>query len=207
MLYMDFAALLLGILAYRAHDKRLRLLFIHVIVGIFVFSISRHTSSLGNNIYTSYIFAPYEALMFSAILYPLARYKKTRLVVKVSIALIVAVNLMEGFLIEDGFTKYNSYTYALINLLLGSLAIRQLLQLRFDSQIENLARSPMFWVATGLAIKHFGVLIVWAFLRVAQENSMELLWQLTFIREVVIYITLMLWMAAFWVARKGYYSA
>lgn len=207
MLYMDFATLILGTLAYRAHDKRLQLLFIHVIVGIFVFSISKYTSSLGNNIYTSYIFAPYEAIMFAAILYPLAQHKKTRRIVKATLVLIIIVNLTEGLLIEDGFTKYNSYTYVFINLLVGSLAIRQLLQLRFDSQVENLARSPMFWVATGLAIKHFGVLIVWAFFRVAQENSMELLWQLTFIREAVIYITLILWMAAFWVARKGYYNA
>lgn len=207
MLYMDFAALVFALFSYRTHDRRLRLLFIHVIVGIIVFSISKYTSSLGNNVYISYLFAPYEAIMLSAILYPLARHKRARILVQIIVSIILIVNILEGTLIEDGFTKYNSYTYVLINILLGTLAIRHLLQLRFDSQIENLARVSMFWVALGLAVKHFAVLIVWAFFKVAQENSMGLLWQLTFIRESVIYLTLILWMIAFWVARKGHYKA
>ncbi len=207
MLYMDLVVLFFGMLAYKAFDKRTLLLFINVIVGIVVVLVSHYTITFGNNLYVSYIYAPYEAIMFSAILYPISQHKKARLAVKLIIGAILITNLLEGLLIEDGFSKYNSYTYVLINLLIGSLAIRHLLQLRFDSEVDNLAKTPMFWVATSLALKNFGVLIVWAFLRTAQQDSMELLWQLTFIREAVIYITLILWITAFWVARKGYYKA
>lgn len=206
MLYMDLIVLFFGILAYKAFDKRTTLLFINVIIGIIVVIVSRYTITFGNNLYVSYIYAPYEAIMFSAILYPLAKDRKARLIVKIAIGVILTTNLLEGLLIEDGFNKYNSYTYVFINLLIGILALRHLLQLRFDREIENLAKTPMFWIATSLAIKNFGVLIVWGFLRLAQENSMELLWQLTLIREAVIYLTLILWITAFWVARKGYYN-
>lgn len=207
MLYMDLIVLFFGMLAYKVLDKRTLLLFVNVIVGIIVVIISKYTASLGNNLYVSYLYAPYEVVMFSAILYPVASQKKARLFVRIAVGAVLVTNLLEGFLIEDGFSKYNSYTYVLINLLIGGLAIRHLLQLRFDKQIENLARTPMFWVATSLAIKNFGVLIVWAFLRIAQENSPELLWQLTLIRETVIYLTLTLWITAFWIARKGHYEA
>ena len=207
MLYMDLLVLFFGMLAYKTLDRRTLLLFIHVIIGIIVVIVSRYTATLGNNLYISYLYAPYETIMFSAILYPNLNHKKARLIVKTVIGLILVTNLLEGLLIQDGFSKYNSYTYVLINLLTGTLAIRYLLELRFDKHIENLARTSMFWVATSLAIKNFGVLIVWAFLRVAQENSMDLLWQLTFIRETVIYLTLTLWIAAFWVSRKGHYNA
>lgn len=202
MLYMDFLVLLFALLAYKRFDKRLNLLFVDVVVGILVVVISKYTSSLGNNVYMSYIYAPYEVLIMCAILFPPAKQKLLRKAVITAAALCLLINFLEGLLIEDGFSQFNSLTYLIINALLGALALHFMIRLRYDQGVENLATQPMFWVALGIAIKHIGLFVVWAFMRFAQNNSMELLWQLALIREVIIYLVLILWIIGFWAARR-----
>ena len=202
MLYMDLLVFCFAIWAYKHFDKRLFLLFINSIVGIIVVLVSEYSARQGNNIYLSYLYAPYEAIMLSTILIPAKDKRLLRRLVVAAVALIIIVNLLEGLLTDDGFHRYNSITYCLVNALLGSLAIYQLLQLRYNSLVKSLSKTPLFWVALGAGIHYIGLFVVWAFMRTAQDHSMDLLWHLALIREIVIYLTLIFWMIGFYTARK-----
>ena len=202
MLYMDLLVFLVAVWAYKNFDRRLFLLFVNVIVGILVVIISDYTRRLGNNIYMSYLFGPYEAIIFSAILFPHKSKPKLRRWVVIGVCIILISNLLEGFLLTNGFSRYNSITYCLINGLLGSLAIYQLLKLRYNPMIESLHKTPLFWVSLGIGVHSIGLFVVWAFMRLAQDTSMELLWHLAFIREAIIYLTLILWIIGFYITKK-----
>ena len=205
MLYMDFLVFLFAMLAYKAFDSRLFLFFVHVVVGILVVVISEYLAQFGNNVYISYLYAPFEVLIFAAALFPPKTNIRPRQIVRVLVVLCLLVNLIEGIWLNDGFSSYNSVTYLFINSLLGGLAIYHLLHLRYHAEEENLAHTPTFWMALGVAVYHIGLFLVWGFMRFAQDNSMSLLWQLALIRETVIYLTLILWSIGFWEARKTLY--
>lgn len=202
MLYMDLLVFCFAIWAYKYFDRRLFLLFVNSIVGILVVIISEYTTRFGNNIYFSYLYAPYEAIMMSAILFPTKENGSLRRLIIAAVALVVLVNALEGLVPEDGLSRYNSITYCLVNCLLGSLAIYHLLKLRYNPKIESLSSTPLFWIVLGIAIHYIGLFVVWAFMRSAQSHSMELLWHLALIREIVIYLTLVIWIIGFYTARK-----
>lgn len=205
MLYMDLLVFVFAILAYKAFDRRLFFFFVHVVVGIFVVIISEYQAQFGNNIYISYLYAPFQVVVISAALFPTKTQKTHRKVVLGFAMACLLVNPIEGIWLNDGFSSYNSVTYLLINSLLGGLAVYHLLYLRYHAQEENLANIPTFWMALGVAAYHIGLFLVWGFMRFAQDSSMALLWQLALIREIVIYLTLILWIIGFWKARKTLY--
>ena len=205
MLYMDLLVFFIAMLAYKALDRRLFFFFVHVLVGILVVIISDYTAAQGNNVYMSYLFAPFEVIVISAALFPPRSRKRHRQVVWALIIFCLMINPLEGIWLQDGFSRYNSITYVLVNSLLGGLGVYHMTYLRYSAPVANLATVPTFWMALGVAVYHIGLFLVWSFMRFAQDNSMTLLWQLTLVREVVVYLTLILWIIGFWMARKSLY--
>jgi len=199
---LAFIPIFIGMKAIPFSTTKLKVFYSLVCLNAAVVVAGIITSSMGNNIYILYIFAPMEAILFSYILFPEQEKKKARLIVLVIIALAILMNFVEAFFFTGGIAFYNSITYTIINLVLGVLAIRTLLKLRFDPLIYQLTDEPLFWIAISVAIYKFGTLINWAFFRSVQITGDDAIIVMTFLGTLISYLTFVLHSLALWKAKK-----
>ena len=104
MLYMDLLVFCFAIWAYKHFDRRLFLLFINSIVGIIVVLVSEYSARQGNNIYLSYLYAPYEAIMLSTILIPAKDKRLMRRLIVAAVIAILIINLSDACFWKMAFT-------------------------------------------------------------------------------------------------------
>lgn len=193
--------LILAIRAWNTSNPKIRLFCFYIGFGVLNVVSSLITSRLGNNIFQSYLYAPIEIIFLTLILLPKKEDKGMRLFAYILASAALMMNIIEAFFFKGGVGVYNSATYIIISLALGSLAIRQLLVLRFDIMVDNLSKEPLFWIGLSVAIHKFGNLINWSFFRTVQLSGDDAILIMGFTRIIISYIHISLNAVALWKAQ------
>lgn len=195
--------LVIGIRAMPMKDKRLKLFFGYIVLGLITAIVSYLTRKSGNNIYLNYLYVPAEVTFLTLVLLPENHRRTLKLTALVFMSIVLLLNVAEAFLFETGITIYNSRTHLISSLLLGILSIGYLIKLRFDSSILNLGNAPMFWIAMGIAIQNLGNIITVGFYSTVQQASPESLFNMAFTSLMVTYVATTLFSIGLWKAKKN----
>ncbi|MCE7994163.1 MAG: hypothetical protein HEP71_19400 [Roseivirga sp.] len=201
--FLVLIPLLIGLRALPIKDKRLKAFFYFIVLGAVIVVAGYFTRKIGNNVYLSYIYAPLEIIFVTYILFPKSDSKLIKGLVLSLAGIGIALNFIEAFVADGGVELFNSLTYIVVCILLGSLAIRKLLSLRFDNMIDDLISEPMFWIAISVAIYQFGTLIIWAFFRTVQIAGDDTLLIMAFTRIIISYLNILLQSIALWKVKKN----
>lgn len=201
-LVLALVPIIIGTRAIPFKNNKIKAFFLIVCLNAVIVAAGIITSGMGNNLYILYIFAPLEAIIYSFVLFPEEADKQGKRLVVFIVGLALLMNMAEALFITGGIALYNSITYTLVNLVLGILAIRMLLKLRFNPAVYQLTDEPLFWIALSVAIYKFGTLINWAFFKTVQISGDDAIIIMTFLGTVISYIAFGLNTVALWKARR-----
>lgn len=193
---------ILGFRAFPFYNKRLRFFFFYVVFTLVTSVILYITRRMGSNIYISYLITPVYLILFTLFLLPEKGGKNERSIIFTFLSIGILLNIYEAFMMTGGVHQYNSIANTFISLFLGTLALKNLISLRYNDSIINLASEPLFWLFIAIAIKSFGNLITTAFYRIVQDIDNEQLLNMVLTSMVVNYVGIFLYWIAFTKARR-----
>ncbi|GEM_PF-3132338 len=195
---MSVVSCLLIIRVIPVSDKRLHAFFAYLVIGLIAGIVSYFTRKMGNNALLGYIHIPLGFIFSSLIFIPGKEFKKLRLLVFGLMALIVGVTTYEALFLEGGIKLYNSLSGVLSSGVVGWLAIRYLIKMRFSSSIVDLSKEPMFWIATAFAIMNIANLLADGFYRTLQQIEGDTLLKLVFTSMCVNYLSTIIYWIGLW---------
>lgn len=200
---MSVISCLLIIRVIPVSDKRLQSFFIYLIIGLVAGVVSYFTRKIGNNALLGYIHTPLGFIFSSLIFFPEKSAKTLRYLVVGLMILVVGITTYEALILEGGIKLYNSLSGVLSSIIVGFLAIRSLIKMRFNSSIVDLASEPMFWIATAFAIMNIANILADGFYRTFQQMEGDTLLKLVFTSMCVNYISTIVYWIGLWKVKKN----
>lgn len=183
---------ILGLSKYPFLTKRERRFFYFITVSTLCSLLAYFTSYVGNNLYVAYIFNAAEIIMVPLFLLNIQDIRKLKWGWVACLIVGFSLIFYEAFVKEGGFSMYNSLSLTYAALGLSILSIRNLLKLRFDPSIFDLSKSSVFWFTLGLGIYYLGSILIFAFMRLFQEQETQTLINVYTFRLVIMILSILL---------------
>lgn len=176
---------ILGLSKFPFLSAREKTFFYFATVSAFCSLLAYFTSYVGNNLFVAYIFNAFELLLVPFFLLSNRDMKRYKLVWTLAVFFGFTLIGFEAFFREGGISMFNSYSLTYAAFGLSILCIRNLLKLRFDPSLFDLSKSSIFWFTLGLGIYYLGSILIFAFIRLFQEQDMQVLSNLFYFRAII----------------------
>lgn len=196
--YLYIVAAILGIIAISKLDREEKFACAYILGMAAISLVQLFTASRNTN--TLYLVHIGTLLTFTTLPFAFIRKYNSPKIVKIVVVSVVFLTLLaiwEALIAEDGLIKYNSITTGATGILLGVLALRRLIALKNDVMVYSLPSESMFWVSLGTAIYFLGAVVIIIFTDLVQQTSNDSLITITFIRLLVLWISIIAFIFAF----------
>ena len=187
--YIYLIPLIMGLSKFPFLTKTQKTFFYFIILSAVGSLFAYFTSSLGNNVYVVYLFTTIEVLLIPLFLLDQLDKKRFKWIWIVGTITALGLICYDAFFRDGGIAMWNNLSLTFIALTFSTLSIRGLLKLRFDPNIYDLSKSPVFWFTLGLGIYYLGNILIFAFTRLFQEENLQVLANLAYFRLTLLYIS------------------
>ena len=201
--FLYLIPLLIGVTKYSSLDKREKSFFLFILFSALVAAGLVITRGLGNNLYFFYLFALGEALILPFFLVEKGKWKDLKKWFGIYLVVLLAILAGEIFLRDGGLKNFNNLSLSANALILGAFAVRTLLVLRYDTMVDNLAKSSIFWFALGLCFYYFGNFLIYGVSKFYQDTDLQVLTNLYDFRLFTIYFSVIAYTIGFLKIKSG----